>query len=335
MKQDTIRKFVSLGLLLILLVVFSLTSEYFLTPANIFTLLREASIIGIVSIGVTFCIITAGTDFSTGANVALVSMICANFLYYTGLPVFIVLLIGVLSGAAAGCVNGFLVARLRLPDFIATLSTQGVFRGLTFVFAIRSATGVISNKVITNPDFLLLNGDIGGLYYSTIAFFVLAVVGQLILKRTKLGTYTYAVGADRKASEFSGINIGRVKIAAFLISGICSAVGGIFLFAKLGSAIPDLGIGLEFDVIAAVVVGGCAFSGGRGDVFGSVLGSVFLVVLVNGLYKLQMHVSYQLIIKGAIIILMTIFDSVYMDLMSKYSRGKSLRAGEAVSGGAQ
>lgn len=322
MRQETIRRLVSIALLLALIAVFGTTSEFFLTPNNIYTFLREAAITGILAVGVTFVIITAGIDLSTGALVALIAMICANFFYYTTIPVPIVLLIGAVIGALAGSFNGFLITKLGLPDFIATLSTQGIFRGLTLVFAIRES-GVISNKVITNPQFILFGGHINGLYLATIAFFLVAVMGQFLLKNTKFGLYTYAVGANRKSADLSGIHSNTVKIIAYTISGLCCAIGAFFLAAKMQTATPEMGMGLEFDVIAAVVVGGCAFSGGRGDVFGSVVGVLFMAVLTNGLYKYNFPAAYQIIVKGGVIVAMVIFDSVYQKLMEDRMRKAS------------
>ena len=185
MRQETIRRFVTVALLLLLITIFGMTSEYFLTSGNIFTFLREAAVPGILAVGVTFVIITAGIDLSTGALVALIAMICANLFYYTSIPVPIVLLLGASIGALAGGINGLLIAKLGLPDFIATLSTQGIFRGLTLVFAIRE-NGVISNKVITNPHFIILGSEINGLYLATIVFFLVALWVNIYLKTRSL-----------------------------------------------------------------------------------------------------------------------------------------------------
>jgi Ribose/xylose/arabinose/galactoside ABC-type transport systems, permease components len=323
----------SLFLLLILVVIFGTTSPFFLMPENIFTLLREASVTGILAVGVTFVIITAGIDLSNGAILAFVAMVCANIFYYTDLPVWAALAVGLLIGLAAGYANGLLVTKLHLPDFIATLSTQGIFRGLTLIIAIRTATGTISNKMITNEDFLILGGHIDGLYLVTIAFFIIAALGQILLKRTPFGTYTYAVGASRKSADLSGIDSDRIKRVVYTMSGLCAAVGAFFLSAKMETAIPELGTGLEFDVIAAVVIGGCAFSGGRGDVFGSVVGALFMSVLTNGIYKYNLPAAYHIIIKGGVIIVMVIFDSVYRQYMEERIRkaGKSLEPDPAAA----
>lgn len=321
MRQETIRRLISVGLLLLLVLIFGLTSEYFFTADNIFTLLRECSTIGIIAVGVSMVIITAGIDLSTGALVGLVAMLCANLLYYTQLPAGLIILIALLTGTLGGYLNGVLVTALRIPDFIATLSTQFLFRGLALIFAIRTATGMISNKVIDNRTFLLLGGSLGGVYLVTIAFFATAVLGQIFLKRTRLGVYTYAVGANRKSAELSGINCGRIKRTVFTLTGLCCSISAIFLMGKMRSATPETGIGLEFDAIAAVVVGGCAFSGGRGDIFGTVVGTLFMMVLTNGIYKYNLPTAAQLIIKGVVIVAMIIFDSVY----NKYMEEKLIR----------
>jgi ribose transport system permease protein len=199
---------------------------------------------------------------------------------------------------------------------------MGIFRGLTLVFAIREG-GVISNKVIKNEAFTLLGGHINGLYLATIAFIIAAIIGQIILKKTRFGLYTYSVGANRKSADLSGINSDRIKFLVYVISGLCCAIAAFFLAAKMQTATPEMGTGLEFDVIAAVVVGGCAFSGGRGDVFGSLIGALFMAVLTNGLYKYNLPTGYQMITKGGVIVAMVIFDSVYQKVMENRIRNAS------------
>ena len=324
MQQETIRRLVSIGLLVLLILIFSFTSEFFFTVNNITTLLRECATTGIIAIGVSMVIITAGIDLSTGALVGFISMLCANLLYYTTIPAPVIMLIAVVVGILGGYLNGILVTVLWLPDFIATLSTQCLFRGLALIFAIRTASGMISNKVINDPAFLILGGSINGIYLVTIAFVILAVVGQFVLKHTKLGTYIYAIGANRKSAELSGIHYGRTKRAVFAIVGFCCGIAALFLMGKVRSVTPDTAIGLEFDVIAAVVVGGCAFSGGRGDIIGTVIGALFMCTLTNGIYKYNLPTATQLIIKGVVIVVMIIFDSAY----NSYMQEKIMKSGK-------
>jgi len=276
-----------------------------------------------MAVGVTMVIITAGIDLSVGGMVGFVSMLCMNLLYYVQLPAGLVILTAMMVGTLCGMLNGALVGFLRLPDFIATLSTQFLFRGLTYMLAIRNDFGMIINQRITNPGILILGGSINGLYIVTIAFFVIAALGQFVLKGTRLGTYAYAVGANRRSAELSGISPARIKLCVFGITGLLCGIASMFLMGRVGSVVPDTGMMLEFDVIAAVVMGGCAFSGGRGDAFGTVIGAVFMATLINGIYKYNLPTAAQLMIKGGVIVLIVIFDALYAHYMHK----RALRAG--------
>ncbi len=317
MRQEQIRRLVSIGLLILLFAILGFTSDTFFTKANILTLLRESSIMGIVAIGVTFIIITAGIDLSTGALIGCVSMICANLMYNHGVSGNVIIILAILLGTFGGFINGILVSRLNLPDFIATLSTQFVFRGLALVFAIKSATGMITNKVIKDRTILLIGGNINGIYISIIFFFLFVILGQFLLKRTKFGLYTYSVGSNQKSSQLSGINSKNIKLGVYTLTGFLCGVATLFLMGKMKSVTPDTGIGLEFDIIAAVVVGGCAFNGGRGDVVGTMIGVIFMSALTNGIYKYNLPTAVQLMLTGSVIVLMVIFDSIYNSYMLK------------------
>jgi ribose transport system permease protein len=307
---------ISLGTLFLLFVVFSFTSDSFFNLRNVFSILRNASIIGIISVGVTLVIITAGIDLSTGAMLAISCMTMANVYRYTELPIWSILIIGVMVGTLCGFLNGLVVTRLKLPEFIATLATQGVFRGITYMTAIK-VDGIIMNQPIRDYRFIGLANDIGGLYFVTIVFFIMIIIGQFLLKQTKFGISVYATGTNLKAAQLSGINASRVRLIVFTITGFCAGIGALFMSARMQTASTDFGIGAEFDVIAAVVVGGTALNGGRGDVIGSMIGAIFMAMLDNGIYKYQIDTSYQPVIKGFIIILVVVFDAWYRRHMDK------------------
>lgn len=322
MRQENMRRLISVASLVIIMLVFGLTSDSFFAADNMLNILRECAVTGIIAIGVTFVIITAGIDLSTGAAVGFAGMLCANLLYNYQLSAGLIMVISILAGLACGVLNGFIVTKLRVPEFIATLSTQYLFRSLVFVFAIREG-GVISNKKIENPGILIMGGSINGIYLVTIAFVLLAVIGQIVLKKTKFGTYVYATGANRKSAELSGINTNKIRWIVFIITGFLCGVAAIFQIGRVGSVTTDLGTGLEFDIIAAVVIGGCAFAGGRGDVFGSAVGAVFMAVLQNGILKYNLPTAAQLVVKGIVIVVMIIFDAVYNDIMQKRIQRKA------------
>ena len=331
MRQEQMRRLISIASLIVIILVFGLTSNSFFTQGNLLSILRECSVNGIIAVGVTYVIITAGIDLSTGAAVGFAGMLCANLLYNYNMSAGIIVLISILTGLVCGALNGFIITKLRVPEFIGTLSTQYLFRSMVFVFAIREA-GVITNKKISNPGILIWGGSIDGIYLVTIAFIVLAIIGQIVLKKTKFGTYIYATGANRKSAELSGINTDKVRMAVYVITGALCGLAAIFQIGRVGSVTTDLGTGMEFEVIASVVIGGCAFSGGRGDVFGSAIGAVFMAVLQNGILKYNLPTAAQLIVKGVVIVIMIVFDAVYNKMMQKRIQQKA-RELDAATGG--
>ena len=331
MRQEQMRRLISIASLIVIMLVFGLTSNSFFTQGNLLSILRECSVNGIIAVGVTYVIITAGIDLSTGAAVGFAGMLCANLLYNYNMSAGIIVLISILTGLVCGALNGFIITKLRVPEFIGTLSTQYLFRSMVFVFAIREA-GVITNKKISNPGILIWGGSIDGIYLVTIAFIVLAIIGQIVLKKTKFGTYIYATGANRKSAELSGINTDKVRMAVYVITGALCGLAAIFQIGRVGSVTTDLGTGMEFEIIASVVIGGCAFSGGRGDVFGSAIGAVFMAVLQNGILKYNLPTAAQLIVKGVVIGIMIVFDAVYNKMMQKRIQQKA-RELDAATGG--
>lgn len=325
MKQTTIRRLISLGMLLVLIALFSVLSSYYLSVDNILEIVRDASVAGIIGVGVTYVIITSGIDLSTGSCMALVGMTMANIYRYTVLPIWAMLLAGILVGLLAGLFNGLIVAKLHLPEFIGTLATMGIFRALTYAIAIRDAGGVITSQAMTYSSFARWGGAIGPIHYVSIAFIIATILGQLVLKKTRFGTNLYAVGANRKAAELSGIDIAKTRIIAYVIVGFCAAVGAIFTTARLQSTTALLGDGFEFDPIAAAVVGGVALDGGHGDIIGTFIGALFMAALDNGVLKLHINTAYQYVIKGVIIILVVMFDAWYNGRMEKLAQERGMK----------
>lgn len=321
MNKNTIRKLISAGLLMTLIIMFTLSSDYFLTLNNFMEIFRDASVVGIMGIGVTMVILTAGIDLSTGSMMALVGMTMANIYRYTLWPIWLMILVGIAVGALAGLFNGIIITKLNLPEFIATLSTMGMYRALTYIIAIKQ-NGLITSQALKANAFIKLGKSIGGVYYVIIIFVILAVAGQIILKYTRYGTDVYAVGSNLKAARLSGINTGLVRCLTYFVTGFCTAIAAVFMTARLQSTTALIGEGMEFNVIAAVVVGGCSLAGGRGDIVGTLIGAVFMAVLDNGIYKLQINTAYQLIIKGVIIICVVVFDSWYNNFMDEAARNK-------------
>jgi len=323
MENDKSRKTLLLVILAGMFVIFTINSQYFLTPDNVLSILREASTVGIMALGMTLVIITAGIDLSVGSVVAFCAMMITNLFVYTSMPLLPAVLVTCAAGIAVGVFNGIAITKLNIPDFIVTLSTMVIFRGLTAVIAVRDAGGFIKNVTIPNLDFGFISGKIGPIYNIIICFVVLAFLSSFILKKTRIGTHIYATGADRRSAMLSGINVGRAKVFAYAFSGLMAGVAAIFMSSRIMSAIVDLADGIEMDVIAAVVVGGTLFAGGKGDIWGTVLGAVFLATLQNGIYKFDISSAYQPVILGIVIIASIMLDELSRRFKIKKQQGGS------------
>ena len=324
MTITSLRRLILIFLLLVLAAALSFASPAFLTIENIMTLLQEASLFGIISIGFTFVMITAGIDISVGAIIAISAMICANFLVYTNLPVWLFVPIVFLIGAGIGLVNGFFITRFRLPEFIVTLAMKGVLSGLALVIAVKEG-GFVSNVFIQDPAYLWFGSKIGPVYIVTIAFFLIAVLGHILLKHTRFGTNVYATGANLNAARLSGVNVQRIRTSVYALTGVCSAISAVFLSSRMMTAMPEMGTGTELDVIASVVIGGTAFTGGIGDIPGTVIGVLFLALIKNGILKLGVSPYIQPIVIGGIIVLTVIVDVWYKALAERVASRAALQ----------
>ena len=331
MNQTTMRRLISIGMLIILVVLFTILAGAgkgkFFNFDNLIEVVRDASIPAIIGVGVTFIIITAGIDLSTGSMMALVGMAMANIYAYTLLPFRVMIPVGLVVGLLCGLINGIIVAKFNVPEFIGTLATMSIFRALTYIIAIRDANGVIMSQPMKHTQYAWLGGGIGKFYYVIMAMIIIVVAGQITLKYTRYGTNLYSVGASKKAATLSGINVAKTRMIAYIITGFTVAVGAVFTTARLQSATTAVGMDFEFNPIAAAVVGGVALSGGSGDVIGTLIGALFMATLENGVRKLSINTAYQYVIKGAIIIAVVIFDATYKARMDRKAREEGAKEG--------
>lgn len=331
MNQTTMRRLISIGMLVILVVLFTILAGAgkgkFFNFDNLIEVVRDASIPAIIGVGVTFIIITAGIDLSTGSMMALVGMTMANIYAYTLLPFSVMILAGILVGLLCGLCNGVIVAKFNVPEFIGTLATMSIFRALTYIIAIRDANGVIKSQPMNHSGYTWLGGGFGKFYFVIIAMIIIVAAGQIVLKYTRYGTNLYSVGASKKAATLSGIDVAKTRLIAYVITGLTVAVGAVFTTARLQSATTAIGMDFEFNPIAAAVVGGVALSGGSGDVIGTLIGALFMATLENGVRKLSINTAYQYVIKGAIIIAVVIFDATYKARMDRKAREEGAKEG--------
>lgn len=294
-------------------IILALVTDRFLTVSNLLTILTQSSIIGIMAVGMTFVIISGGIDLSVGSiagfsSITMGMLIVSTTMYRdpTALlnlgadPLLMARALGgaLLIGSLCGAINGVLVAYAHVPPFIATLGMLGVARGVAaYVSAGYPAYG------LPEPIKFLGQGKIGLIPMPVIIMVVLAIVGHLILTRTVFGASVFAVGSNREAARFSGLHVKRVQVLVYIISGLFAALGAIVLSGRTNLAHPDIGLGIELYVIGAVVLGGTSLMGGKGAVVGSVLGSVLMAEVQNGINLLDIPVNLMQPILGIVIVL--------------------------------
>ena len=224
MNQTTMRRLISIGMLIILVVLFTILAGAgkgkFFNFDNLIEVVRDASIPAIIGVGVTFIIITAGIDLSTGSMMALVGMTMANIYAYTLLPFSVMILAGILVGLLCGLCNGVIVAKFNVPEFIGTLATMSIFRALTYIIAIRDANGVIKSQPMNHSQYTWLGGGFGKFYFVIIAMIIIVAAGQIVLKYTRYGTNLYSVGASKKAATLSGIDVAKTRLIAYVITRV-------------------------------------------------------------------------------------------------------------------
>lgn len=301
--------------LLALMVVFSLASPNFLQTPNILAILQATSVNGVLAIAATLVIITGGIDLSVGTLMTFCAVMAGVVLTYLGMPLPLGILGAILAGAAAGLVSGTIVAKLKVPPFIATLGMMLILKGLSLV-----VSGTKPIYFNSTPGFseISLGSIVGSIVPSVplpngvLILFVVAIVISFVLSRTALGRYTFALGSNEEAVRLSGVNVDRWKIAVYALSGSICGIAGLLIASRLNSAQPALGQGYELDAIAAVVIGGTSLSGGRGTVLGTLIGALIISVLANGLRILSVAQEWQTVVTGTIIIL-----AVYADILRR------------------
>jgi inositol transport system permease protein len=274
----------------------SVAKPVFLTVPNLVNVVRQIAINGILAVGVTYVLLTGGVDLSLGSVVALTGVVAASVAHPEQFPVPVPVALGVLTGAACGAINGFVVTKGKVAPFIVTLGMMTVARGLALVV---SGGRPVSNL---SAAFTWLGGDVGHVPIPAIVLAVLALMSAVFLHNLRLGRYIYAVGGNANAARASGINVGTVKLFAYTVCGALAGVAGVVLAARITTGQPNAGVGYELDAIAAVVIGGTSLSGGVGGVGGTILGALLMGVINNGLDLLNVSSYYQAIVKGAIIV---------------------------------
>ena len=302
--------------LLVLVAVFAIIEPRFINPLNVFNVLRQVSISGLVAIGMTFVILTAGIDLSVGSLVALTGLVCAyvskgglgdrfaiGAADAAGNPLILAVAAALAVGIACGALQGLVVTRLKVPPFVVTLGGLTAFRGAALLF---SGGGPISG--FSAAFTWWGQARIGTVPVPVIIFLAAAIVAHLVLRHTAFGKHVYATGGNARAAALNGVPVRRVVLLAYVISGFSCAVAAFLLSARLNSAEAVAGLGLELTVIAAVVIGGTSLFGGIGSIFGTVVGALLIGVLTNGLVLLNVSSFIQQIVIGVILVAAVALD---------------------------
>ena len=285
-------------------------------------MLRESSYVGMIALGMSFVIIGGGIDLSAGGIVCLSGVICSRLGVITAIPGFVIVIACLAVGALCGSINAYIHCKMHLSTFVTTLASGFVFSGFALIVAFRES-GRLVTQAITNRSFLNLSGTIINIHIMTLVWIALMAITMFILYKTRFGLHTYAQGSNPKSAQMSGVNTQLIKASGFVISGFFCGLAAAFAISWQGASSLTLGTGMEFQAIAACVVGGLVFNGGKGDTFGALVGSVFLTLIMNGIYKYGLSTAYQVLLQGAIIILATAFDVQFSRLSEKRLSGAS------------
>lgn len=289
----------------VMFLIMAITSDVFLTKANILNMLRQLSINGILAVGMTFVLITGGIDLSVGSVLTFSAMVgCSLIQKGSPYPVILAVVVSITIGLGIGLINGILVAKGEVPAFIVTLGTQLVASGGALLF--RNGSPIPGLKEEYN---VIGAGTFLGIPLPICVFFVVMLLGGFILRRTKFGRHIYAVGGNAMAARACGIKDKTNKVLVYVISGLCAAISGIVLSARVRTATPIAGSGYELDAIAAAVLGGTSLSGGIGNMWGTLAGVLIIGLLNNGMDLLNIQSYIQDIMQGIIIIV-----AVYIDV---------------------
>ena len=316
-----VRKYAIVLIFIAMFVTMTFLTDAFLQPRNLVNVVRQISVVGLIAIGVTMVIITTGIDLSSGSVLALAAVVAASLAQqpdwhdakYPGLvvPVLVPILAALAVGLLCGAINGGLIARFKIPPFIATLGMMTVARGFALIYSTRPVSGLTDTYNFIGQGEILKIIPIQpplGIPIPVIILAVVAIGAHIMLNSTRFGRHIYAIGGNEQAALISGLNVGRIKIGVYTIAGLLSGLAGLVLSSRIGSGQAGLAVGYELDAIASAVIGGTSLSGGIGTIWGTIIGALIIGVLNNGLDLLNVSAYWQTIVKGSIIVIAVIID---------------------------
>lgn len=300
--------------LIALVIVFSILSPRFLMPDNIFNILRQVSIVGIISVGMTLVMITGGIDLSCGSTVGAAGVGAALLMTKGAMNPIVACVLMCIFGIVIGLGNGFFISQLKVPPFIATLGMMTSVRGIAYI-----VTGGLPVFGF-NRDFTKLGqGYLGIIPIPVLIMLAAFIFGFIFLSKTRAGRHIYGVGGNEEASRLSGVNVKKMKLLVYAVAGFMSALAGVVLLARVNSGQPNAGSGYEMDVITGVVLGGVSMSGGQGKIGMVIIGVMIMGILTNGMTMLSVNEYIQQFVKGMVLIGAVAFDSFVKSRQAKVS----------------
>ena len=310
--KDNIGIIIALLAMFIFLTVFPTTRSTFLTPKNMFNILRQNASNLFLATGMTMVIILGGIDLSVGSVIALSGVVAAGCVVNFGLPEAVGFIAAIAVGAAVGLFNGFIICKTDIPPFIVTLASMNITKGIALVL-----TGGAPIRCMTDAFKFPGAGYVGPVPTPVILMIIIFILAALMINKTQLGRHIYAVGGNVQAAKFSGISVQKVKFIVYAYTGVMAGIAGVVIASRLYSGQPTAGDGAEMDAIASVVVGGTSMSGGSGRIGGTLIGVLIIGVLNNGLNLMGVDSNFQYIVKGLVILL-----AVYVDFLRNKKAGR-------------
>jgi len=304
LKVDFLRDLILLAAWIAIVIVFSALSPYFLTTRNFMNIGLAITVYGIAAVGSTIVLISGGIDLTVGSVIGL-AVIAVGAMLTVGAPLGIAVLGTLLVGALVGLINGVLIVQARINPLIATLGMMSIIRGFAFVYS-----GGVSHAIVSEEFSFLGRGRVAGVPLPILVMLLLYIVAWAIMKYTDFGHYVYSIGDNALSCRLAGVSVKKWRYIVYTVGAASAAMAGLFLASLMQAALPQAGNGYELNVIAAVILGGTSLSGGIGNLLGTLLGVVIMGTLDNGFTLLNVPAFYQLIAKGAVLILAVFIDQL-------------------------